>query len=307
MALDVFVRPQQANMLVIGGLPQSHLPFLLGVLALAGALSVVAVTQLRRETELARMRSDFVSNVSHELRTPLAQIRLFTETLRLGRAPTREQRDWSLAHIERETSRLSLLVENVLRFSRLGRDDASVATPVEITAETRRIVEEFQPLAASRQARVEAILEPTPPVPLRPDALQRIFLNLLDNAVKYGPAGQTVTVSVRAVEGEVRLVVSDQGPGVRASERESVWRPFQRGSAATIAAGSGIGLSIVRDVASQHGGRVWVEQAAGGGACFVVALPIAAAQRSALETTRAAAATFNGTGPALMPDESRGT
>jgi signal transduction histidine kinase len=276
MALDVFVRPQQANMLVIGGLPQSHLPFLIGVLALAAALSVVAVTQLRRETELARMRSDFVSNVSHELRTPLAQIRLFTETLRLGRAPTREQRDWSLSHIERETTRLGHLVENVLRFSRVGRGDASVPAPVDVTAETQRIVDEFQPLAASKQVHVQARLEPTPAIPLRPDALQRLLLNLLDNAVKYGPTGQTVRVSVTNVDGEVRLAVSDEGPGVAATERESVWRPFQRGSAAAIAAGSGIGLTIVRDVVTQHGGRTWMEAAAGGGACFVIALPVTA-------------------------------
>ena len=274
LALDVLVRPQQANMLVIGGLPQSHLPFLMAVLALAAALSVVAVTQLRRETELARMRSDFVSNVSHELRTPLAQIRLFTETLRLGRAPTNEQRDWSLAHIERETTRLGHLVENVLRFSRTGRDDASVAVPVDVTAEARRIVEEFRPLAASKHAQVEAHLEATPRVPLRPDALRRMLLNLLDNAVKYGPTGQTVQVSVNALEGEVRVSVMDEGPGVAAAERESVWRPFQRGSAAAIAAGSGIGLTIVRDVAAQHGGRAWVEAAAGGGARFIIALPV---------------------------------
>jgi signal transduction histidine kinase len=195
-------------------------------------------------------------------------------------------------------------VENVLRFSRLGRDDASVATPVDITAETQRILDEFRSLAASRQTQVEAELEPTPPVPLRPDALQRMFLNLLDNAVKYGPAGQTVTVSVRAVDGEVRLAVTDEGPGVPANERESVWRPFERGSAAAIAAGSGIGLSIVRDVASQHGGRVWVESAPGGGACFVIALPVAA---SVVSVPRPDAATHTENGGARVRGEARRT
>jgi signal transduction histidine kinase len=272
MAMRVFVRPQQANVLVIGGLPKSHLPFLLGVLALAAALSVVAVIQLRRETELARMRSDFVANVSHELRTPLAQIRLFTETLRFGRARTAEQRDWSLGHIERETTRLGMLVENVLRFSRAGSIDVTRPVAVNVAEETTRIVDEFRPLAASRDVRLEARIEPTPTVSLRPDAVRRVLLNLLDNAVKYGPAGQTVTVDVAVQNGEIRLAVSDQGPGVPASEREKVWLPFQRGAAATIAAGSGIGLSVVRDIAAQNGGRAWVESAPGGGARFVLAI-----------------------------------
>lgn len=281
LSYEVFVRPRQASVLVIGGLPKSHLPFLLGVLGLAAALSLVAVFQIRREMQLARMRSDFVANVSHELRTPLSQIRLFTETLRFGRARTPEERDWSLGHIERETMRLGNLVDNVLRFSQVGRDDSSTASPVDVGAETMRIVEEFRPLAASRNVNIVAQVQvtPLPPVLLRPDALRRLLLNLLDNAVKYGPEGQTVQVSVTPREGEVWLSVTDQGPGVTQSERESVWRPFQRGSAAAVAAGSGIGLSVVRDVATLHGGRAWVESAAsvsGTGARFIVALPVAA-------------------------------
>jgi signal transduction histidine kinase len=277
LALNVSVRPQQAGILVFGGLPRSRLPFLLGVLALAATLSVVAVIQLRRETELARMRSDFVANVSHELRTPLAQIRLFTETLRLGRANTPAQRDWSLGHIERETTRLGHLVENVLRFSRAERPDVTNAVPIDAAAEAARIVEEFAPLAASRQVRLETDIAPTPSVSLRPDALRRVLLNLLDNAVKYGPVGQTVRVALADRDGELRLTVEDEGPGVPARERETVWLPFQRGSAGGVAAGSGIGLTLVRDLVTQHGGRAWVESGhEGRGARFVVAFPMRA-------------------------------
>jgi signal transduction histidine kinase len=277
MSYEVFVRPEQASAVVFGGLPKSHLPFLLGVLGLAAALSVVAVFQIRREMELVRMRSDFVSSVSHELRTPLAQIRLFTETLRFGRAQTPEQRAWSLGHIERETTRLGMLIDNVLRFGRAGRSDPTRATPTDIAAEARRIVEEFRPLAASRNANVIAQIESTPSVPLRPDALRRLLLNLLDNAVKFGPAGQRVAVTVSAVGGDVVIAVSDQGPGVPRAEREMIWQAFKRGSAATIAAGSGIGLSVIREIAHEHGGRAWVEDAPGGGARFIVSLPVAAA------------------------------
>ena len=276
------IRPSLAGSLVIGGLPRSRLPFLAGLLAVAAALSLVAIGQIRREAELARMRGDFVNSISHELRTPLAQMRLYLETLRLGRFETEAQRAWSLDNVERETMRLSQLVERVLRFSRVGgRDDESRAA-VDAAAEAERIVEEFHPLAAARRARVVVETEPVPPLLLRPAALRHVLLNLLDNAVKYGPAGQTVRVRVAPAGGEVRIEVADEGPGVPAAERESVWRPYQRGGTAGHAAGSGIGLAIVRDVAAQHGGRAWIDEpgvggrvpgAGGRGAVFVVAFP----------------------------------
>src|SRR4029078_10364719 len=134
--LEVPVRPGQGSGFVIGGLPRSRLPLLLGLLLLAAAMSVIAVMQIRRESELAGLRADFVSSVSHELRTPLAQIRLYLETLQLGRTSTDEQRRWALSHVERETTRLAHLVENVLRFSTLGHDAAS-STPVDPASEIR--------------------------------------------------------------------------------------------------------------------------------------------------------------------------
>ena len=275
LQLSVAVRERQAGDLVFGGIPRSRLPFLLGVLALAATLSVVAVIQLRREAELARMRSDFVANVSHELRTPLAQIRLFTETMRLGRANTPEQRDWSLGHIERETTRLAQLVENVLRFSRTGQQDVTAPVPTDVGSEVRRIVEEFQPLAASRHVTIASDVQVHGDVPLRPDTLRRVLLNLLDNAVKYGPPGQTVRVSARLQDEQLRLQVDDEGPGVSLRDRETIWEPFRRGTAGGDVAGSGIGLALVREIVTQHGGRAWVEpvNGTGKGARFIVTMP----------------------------------
>jgi signal transduction histidine kinase len=174
------------------------------------------------------------------------------------------------------------LVENVLRFSRMGaggrggggRDEPSAA-PADLGEEVERIVEEFKPLAASRRATIVASIGARPTLSLRPDALRHILLNLLDNAVKYGPADQTVRVSLEQRDGEVLLSVSDEGPGVPAREREQIWSPFARGAAAAAKGGSGIGLTIVRDVAELHGGRCWAEPAPGGrGARFVIALPV---------------------------------
>ena len=120
-----------------------------------------------------------------------------------------------------------------------------------------------------------AELSPVPPLALGPDALRHVLVNLLDNAVKYGPPGQRVTVRVAPAGREVRIAVSDEGPGVPAAERERVWKPFQRGQRTGAVAGSGIGLAIVRDIATRHGGRIWIEEREGGGATFVVSLPAA--------------------------------
>ena len=270
------INPDMAGSLVIGGLPKSRLPFLLGLLAVAAALSLVAMGQMRREGELSRLRADFVASISHELRTPLAQMRLYLETLRLGRFNTDDQRKWSLDNVERETTRLTHLVERVLRFSRTGRPDDEAREPVDAASEVTRIVEEFQPLSAARGAKVTIDVEPVPKLLLRPAALRHIVLNLLDNAVKYGPTGQTIRVRVRDVNGDVHVEVADEGPGVAAADRESVWRPYERGKTAGHTAGSGIGLSIVRDVAAQHGGSAWIAEPSGGaGAVFVIALPAA--------------------------------
>src|SRR5205807_8715391 len=121
MQVAVALRPELASQLVIGGLPRSRLPLLLGALGLTAGLIVTALVQLRREYELARLRTDFVSGVSHELRTPLAQIRMFSETLLLGRVRSEEEGRRSLEIIDQEARRLTHLVENLLHFSRSER------------------------------------------------------------------------------------------------------------------------------------------------------------------------------------------
>ena len=268
------IHPEVAGALVIGGVPRSRLPFLLGLLGLAAALSVVAVAQLRREGELSRLRSDFVANVSHELRTPLAQIRLWLETLRLGRFTEPAQRERTLEILDRETRRLAHLVENVLRFSRGGREDDAPREIVDASEEASTVAAEFAPLAAARGVTIDVATPGPAPVRVRPGALRQVLLNLLDNAVKYGPDGQTVHLRVARMDGRVRLTIADRGPGVPAAEREAVWRPFERGSQASRSGvgGSGIGLTVIREIVGEHGGRAWVEDAPGGGAAFVVEL-----------------------------------
>ena len=272
------IYPAAANAMIIGGTPRSRLPFLFALMGLAVAFVLVALAQIARESDLARAREGFVSSISHELRTPVAQIRLYLETLRLGRVDDDVTRDWTLSNIDRETQRLSNLVDNVLRFSRSnGQIVAAPAARIDIGAETSALVEEFRPLAASNKASIQlSISEGDAHAWVSSDALRHILLNLFDNAVKYGPKGQTITVAVEPRHDVTRITVSDQGGGVPQSERAAIWEPFNRGdsSASRAAGGSGIGLTIVRDLVVNNGGRIRVDDAPGGGAAFIVELPV---------------------------------
>ena len=270
------LRPEVADQLIIGGLPRSRLPLILALLGLTAALIGTALVQLRREYELARLRSDFISGVSHELRTPLAQIRMFSETLVLGRVRSEEEERRSLGIIDQEARRLTHLVENLLHFSRSERQVTRVAPePTSIAPLVQEVIEGFAPLAAARGVTLQAAVTDGLVAPVDPGAMRQMLLNLLDNAVKYGPAGQTVTVGATRENGTARVWVEDRGPGVPSADREHVWDRFwrlerDRGSAV---AGSGIGLAVVRELAGLHHGRTWVEDAQSGGSRFVVELP----------------------------------
>lgn len=294
MRLGVSLRSDIAPRLIVGGLPRSRLPILGGVLALTVGLMIAALLQLRRQQQLAQLRVDFVSGVSHELRTPLAQIRLFAELLRNGQLTSEQERERSIGIIDEEAQRLTYLVENVLAFSRSENSRAAVATePVAMDLEIEAAVDAFAPLARARRAKITANVERGLVVRMDPRALRQIVLNLLDNAVKYGPLGQTVTISLAASDTAVTVTVEDNGQGVPKSEREHIWEPYYRMARETDVSvgGSGIGLSIVRELVVLNGGRAWVEDAPGGGARFIVEFPRAddpAASSSAVPARRTA-------------------
>ena len=281
LKLAVAIRPEAAEKLVIGGLPRGRLPLIITLLSLTTGLVVVALVQHRREAELARLRSDFVSGVSHELRTPLAQIRMFTETLLLGRVRSAGESRRSLEIVARETQRLIQLVENVLLFSRGERRVPEIdRKPIPLAPVINDVVETFAPLAAGRQAAFALNLQPEVVADVDAGALRQVLLNLFDNAVKYGPQGQTVAVGLDLCDGIARITVEDEGPGVHPRDADRIWRPFTRvvdKGAAT--GGAGIGLSIVRQLVLLHGGAARVERG-NRGARFVIDLP--GATRAAL-------------------------
>ena len=268
------IREDLAPSLIIGGLPRTRLPLLLLLMAITGGLAVLAIAQLRRERALVRMRESFVTSVSHELRTPLAQMQLYLDTVRMGRTSTPAERDWAMSHIARETTRLTHLVENVLHVSKPPAISNVAAPVIDLGAEIFEVVESFRPLARSRRARLVTRQHPDAMVALRAEHLRQIMLNLLDNAVKYGPLGQQVTIETSADDDWVEIRVRDEGPGVLPHERDRIWSPYFRGSTpeALASGGTGVGLSIVRELVTAYNGSVELAPSEHG-ACFVVRLP----------------------------------
>jgi signal transduction histidine kinase len=280
LAARMAVRPEMAGRLVIGGLPRSRVPILLGSVGLTLALLLVALVQLRRQQELYRLRGDFVSGVSHELRTPLAQIRLFSDLLASGRLGE-VQRQRSMRILTDETKRLTYLVENVLRFSRAERRTERVApAPINVDVFLQEVVGDFEPLAHSRGARIDLDCPAGLRALLDADAMRQVMLNLLDNAVKYGPRGQTIGVRACPVGDRLRIEVDDEGPGIPPAERERIWEPYRRLSREVERAtgGSGIGLAVVQELVALHGGHTSVTDGARGGSRFVLLLPLGTAE-----------------------------
>ena len=254
------------------------LVFALLLFALGFAKARRRAVVMQRDQELAEVRSDFVAAVSHELRTPLAQIRLFAELLRQGSMRNLTEQQRALNVIEKEAGRLSILVDNVLNYARLrrranGQSTIDAPASTDVARDVEHVVEAFAPLAAEKGVRVVSnVAASAGRAAVDSQALRQILLNLLENAVKYGPSGQTVAIETSSTPSHVRVLVTDEGPGIPEEEREAIWGAFKRGAAAVSsrAGGSGIGLSVVRDLVAQYGGSAWVENGEARGARFVV-------------------------------------
>jgi signal transduction histidine kinase len=237
----------------------------------------------RMQEELRRQeaaRRSFVSTASHELRTPLTMLQgtmeLLEEDLRDGRLDI-EDAQIQVTNARRELRRLSTLAGELLDLSRLDAAVQLRSEPVELGELGRAVAAEFQLRARDADVEID-VVPPSDGCWGRgdPDAVARVVRILLDNALRYGPPGQVVSVNTNAENGHVGITVADGGPGIPAEEREHIFERFHRGRAAGPESGFGLGLAIGRELAERMGGSLELADGDPPGACFVLTLAAAA-------------------------------
>ncbi len=259
------------------GYRQLYIAGLALVLSLTLFAAYLLWRDVKRELRLSEMRSHFVSSVSHELKTPLTSIRMFAETLRLGRFTDRKKQDDYLETIVEESERLTRLVDGVLDFSQIeqGRKTyrlrkASIADVVRATV--RAVEYPLKREGFDLRVRIEDDAEAR----LDPDAVQQALLNLVVNAMKYSGESREIDLRLSSQDGQARIEVQDRGLGIPREEQARIFESFYRVGTEENRRipGAGLGLALVQHVAKGHGGRVLVESAPGRGSTFTLELPL---------------------------------
>ena len=246
-------------------------------LLLAGGI-ILTHRNISREMALARLKSDFVSNVSHELRTPLSLIRLYAETLEMGRLKSPEKYQEYYCIIRKESERLTALINNILDFSRIeaGRKEYDFRE-TDMRELVRNTLESYRfQIEQNGFAFEEKIAEDVPALRVDREAIARSLLNLVNNALKYSQDQKFIGVNLFRDNGSVKLEVVDHGIGIPAQEQHKIFEKFYRVGDPLVhnTKGSGLGLSLVRHIVQAHGGEVMVDSAPGRGSKFTIALPV---------------------------------
>ncbi|HXT63557.1 MAG TPA: HAMP domain-containing sensor histidine kinase [Pyrinomonadaceae bacterium] len=259
------------------------------ILGILSALIIIGLMLTKhvvsKEVALAKLKSDFVSNVSHELRTPLALIRLYAETLELGRITTKEKKHDYYKIIRKESERLTSLINNILDFSRIEAGhkeyefrETDIADLVRNTLDSYRYQIEQQGFTLK-----EEIDESLPIVCVDREAIARALLNLMNNALKYSADDKFLRVKLYRENGTVKLVIEDHGIGITSREQSKIFEKFYRTGDPLVhnTKGSGLGLSLVRHITDAHGGSIDVDSTPGKGSKFILSLPLNGKMRRA--------------------------
>ena len=253
------------------------------VTASLGFGSYLTTRVVRKELEIARLKSDFVATVSHEFRSPLTGIRQLGELLLRDRVPNESRRHEYYERITRESDRLARLVENLLDFSRMeeGRKRYRFER-IDAASWLRSVIAAVEPRYASRGVAIQTAIPDDLPVVLADrEALACAVENLLDNAAKYSPGRDRVWLAAESSNGHVTIRVRDEGVGIADADRRQIFDKFYRGGAEITrdVKGAGLGLSLVRHIVDAHGGTVGCETRLGEGSTFEIHLPSDGARR----------------------------
>ncbi len=243
----------------------------------AGTAATLAV--LYREAEVARLQTDFVNKVSHDLRTPLTSIRMFVETLQLGRIQDPARQSEALEIIADETARLSTLINRLLDWARMesGRRSYTLRRQ-RVDTVVDSALQAFEPQTLAGNVEVTRSVEPgLPEVWADPQALAEALLNLLNNAHKYTGPEKKISVTAKRAGDTVLLAVADNGPGIARREQKRIFDKFYRGEdpLSREIEGTGLGLAMVKHIVSGHHGKVAVDSELGKGAAFTITLAAA--------------------------------
>jgi len=270
--------------LVYGSFARDYLfgSLILALVATTVAGSIATLAVLYREARVAKLQTDFVNKVSHDLRTPLTSIRMFVETLQMGRIQDPERKAEALAIVAEETERLSGLINRLLDWARMEsgrRTFHLVRQPLEPIVEAALQAVGAQTLNQHVEVRRDLPLG-LPQVRADREALTEAILDLLANAVKYTGPEKRITVKAWASGPTLYLAVSDNGPGIPAREQKRIFEKFYRASGALERSveGTGLGLAMAKHVVRGHGGQIEVASEVGKGATFTIALPVAPAE-----------------------------
>jgi signal transduction histidine kinase len=239
---------------------------------------VLTIRSVSHELELARMKSDFVSTVSHEFKSPLTSIRQLAEMLQAGRVPSEERRQKYYDVLLEQSERLTLLTDNILSLAKIeeGRAEFTFET-TDIRILLTEVVSSFQERVRHEGFEIRLDVEGAlPALVVDRTALAQALANLLDNAVKYSGDSRRISVGASREENDVAISVRDFGVGIKEEDLERVFERFYRGGDALTRTvkGSGLGLTLVKEIVEAHGGRISAVSESGKGSTFSIRLPL---------------------------------
>jgi len=238
--------------------------------------TVVTMQDITHLKELDRIKSDFVSTVSHDLRSPLTAILGYVDLIERA-GPISEQQMEFIQRIQYSVNNITALINDMLDLGRIEAGFDARKEIVSLPAVINFIVEDMHLALEKKQQHLSVEMAADLPEVLgNPTRLRQMISNLVVNALKFSPPGQTVTVRLNAEENQLIIQVQDRGPGIPPADQPYIFNKFYRASnISQDTPGLGLGLSIVKTIVENHGGRIWVESTMGDGSTFTIVLPVA--------------------------------